>query len=62
MPKPNKSDCRKDGECSCHSHPPCDFCVSLSETEVDVFANGGLDALSAFWDKLEADISETLKE
>lgn len=32
-------------ECTCHIAAPCDFCLSLTEEEVDAFANGGLQAV-----------------
>jgi hypothetical protein len=32
-------------ECTCHISPPCNFCVSLTEEEVDAYASGGADAV-----------------
>lgn len=32
-------------ECTCHISPPCGFCTSLTEEEVDVFCNHGAQAV-----------------
>lgn len=35
-------------ECTCHLHPPCHFCQSLTEEEADIYANEGMRALRRF--------------
>lgn len=37
-----------DRECRCHISPPCDFCTSLNEAEVGIYANEGRDSLYRF--------------
>lgn len=34
--------------CTCFKCPPCSFCTSLSETEADIYAGYGLDALKKY--------------
>lgn len=34
-------------ECTCHISPPCNFCVSLTDEEVDAYAHGGAHAVMA---------------
>jgi hypothetical protein len=34
-----------DRGCTCHDHPPCDFCTSLNEEEATAYWNGGMEAL-----------------
>jgi len=33
--------------CTCHISPPCGFCTSLTEEEVDVFVERGAEAVLA---------------
>lgn len=40
-------------ECSCHMHPPCSFCESLTEEEAEAFADGGADAVHGLRARLE---------
>lgn len=35
-------------ECTCHISPPCAFCTSLSEEEVDIYESGGSKAVAEF--------------
>jgi hypothetical protein len=37
------------GGCSCHSHPPCSFCMALTEEEADVIWNGSMQDLMKYW-------------
>lgn len=39
--------------CSCHKCAPCSFCMSLDETEADLFWAGQMKELSAYWKMLE---------
>lgn len=32
-------------ECSCHLHPPCNWCMSLTEEEVELFLAEGAEAV-----------------
>lgn len=47
----------KEMGCTCHSHPPCPFCMDLTEEEADIFSNEGMSALRTFWreEELEKD-------
>lgn len=38
-----------EGGCTCFKSPPCSFCMSLTEQEVDILDNGGIEALRLFW-------------
>jgi len=44
---------KRQGYCTCFNSPSCEWCISLSEEEVDAFSNGGRDGLERYWDKLE---------
>lgn len=35
--------------CSCHSHPPCPFCMALTEEEANVLWNGSILDLREYW-------------
>lgn len=41
-----------DSGCSCHQSPPCTWCMSLTETEADIFWDGGRKALDDYWKRL----------
>ena len=47
------------GECTCFLAPPCGFCVSMDEEEVEAWADDGADGLEALWD--ERDKRQPLK-
>lgn len=39
-------------ECTCHISPPCNFCISLDEDEIDAYLSGGRHGLFNFiWDR-----------
>ncbi len=38
-----------DGCCSCHNHPPCSWCMSLTLEEADIMWNSGREALEKYW-------------
>jgi len=42
--------------CSCHSHPPCCFCMALTEEEADIIWNGSMLDLHKHW--IESYITE----
>lgn len=37
------------GGCSCHTLPPCSFCMSLTEEESDILWNGSISDLETHW-------------
>lgn len=39
--------------CSCHLSPPCSFCTSMLDYEVDAYARDGMAGLWAIWDALD---------
>jgi hypothetical protein len=43
-----------DEGCSCHINPPCNWCVSLTEEEADLFASGGVQAVLKHREAAEA--------
>lgn len=40
---------KRNRSCSCFQSAPCDWCMSLTEAEIDVYASGGMNALYEFW-------------
>lgn len=38
-----------DQGCTCHTHPPCSFCTSLTEEEMNVYCNYGITGLADHW-------------
>lgn len=38
--------------CSCHINPPCGWCTSLTEEEVEIYAVYGVDAVVAHREEL----------
>ena len=45
-----------EGECWCHISPPCEWCQSLTEDELEALVAGGRKALEELLDsKLEAE-------
>ena len=44
-------------ECTCHIAPPCSFCVSLTEEEVEIMAKSGVSGVLAFRRDKEAESS-----
>lgn len=49
---------REYGGCSCHTCPPCSFCLLLTEEEADALSNGGYMALEDFWNKRDPEADE----
>lgn len=39
--------------CTCHEHPPCSFCTSLSEEEASILWNGSMEDLKKYWKENE---------
>ena len=40
----------RDMGCQCPSgHPPCQFCTSMTEEEVEAYVSGGMNALRNLW-------------
>ena len=37
------------GGCSCHTFPPCSFCMMLTEEEADILWNGTMSDLEKHW-------------
>lgn len=47
------------GGCSCHTMPPCSFCMSLDEEEATAMWNGGSRVIEKLWtDRRKALIEE----
>ena len=52
----------KEWDCRCHISPPCDFCVDLTEDEVDALSAGGKEGLEAYWSAKDALEDEFISE
>lgn len=39
-----------EGRCNCHISGPCNLCSVLNETEINICAQDGIEALYAHWD------------
>jgi len=43
------SDELKEMGCSCHTMPPCNFCMELTEEEATILWNGSMKDLWKYW-------------
>ena len=39
----------KERGCTCFSHPPCSFCMELTEEEASILWNGTMRDLEKYW-------------
>ena len=48
------------GGCSCHTMPPCSFCMSMDDDEATAYWNGGHLAVEKLWrDQGQAEVEES---